>query len=447
MAASFLRDHPELRQLVLNDVRLTGRSIGAGSYGSVEEVEILGEKCAVREINDFFENGSHIPDDQIRRASEQFVKECQMMSTIRHAKIVEFLGVCFFPEWRLPAIVMERLQVNLYDVLEPVAEGRERPDGFVKKRCIELTLKCSILKDVAEGLAFLHSRTPPIIHGDLTARNVLLTVDMTAKIADLGVARIVHALQKIDIVTKTSIYTMPPEARENEVIYDASIDIFSFGVLAIFTLSQTFPKPLSVVYMDENMKVHHRTELERRGSYMQTIKKQLREEHPLILMIQNCLKDLPEDRPLIGQTIEFLSQARESEAREMSQDEEGASRRLKQLSSIIENAQIFNSSGKKNLLDTNRFSFKLENLEQMMRADEEQPRSSSKSQLSPLQMWEQAFIEWDECEWEKSNKTQQRFQTQQRSQKEHKPNSDVLEPKKPHLMVGINNFYMEKGGI
>ena len=35
----------------------------------------------------------------------QFVRECQLMSTLRHPNIVQFLGVCFFPGSRLPALV------------------------------------------------------------------------------------------------------------------------------------------------------------------------------------------------------------------------------------------------------------------------------------------------------------------------------------------------------
>ena len=60
-------------------------------------------------------------------------------------------------------------------------------------RDIPLAVKRSILCDVARGLTYLHSKTPhPIIHRDLTARNVLLNSAMVAKIADLGVARILN---------------------------------------------------------------------------------------------------------------------------------------------------------------------------------------------------------------------------------------------------------------
>ena len=46
MAADLLRENPELRPFVVSNVRLTGTRIGAGAYGSVEEVEIHGAICA-----------------------------------------------------------------------------------------------------------------------------------------------------------------------------------------------------------------------------------------------------------------------------------------------------------------------------------------------------------------------------------------------------------------
>ena len=406
MAASFLRDYPELRPFVLPDVRLTGRNIGAGAYGSVEEVEIPGAICAAKKIHDIFQDRTRIPEVEIRRASEQFVVECRLMSTIRHPRIVQFLGVCFFPMSRLPALVMEKLLTSLHEVLDPETEGQEEREDSENKPYIALALKCSILFDVGRGLAFLHSRTPPIIHRDLSARNVLLTTGMAAKIADLGVARIVPALRRAATMTKApgaSIY-MPPEARENESRYDATIDIFSFGVLSIFTLSQTFPDPLSAAYMDERRVMVGRTELERRGSYMQKIERQLREKHPLILMIQNCLKNLPEDRPLIGQAIEFLSRAREE-----IQDEEGDMNRLELVQSLREKMQLIQSKDEENRSlgeQVRSFSEQVRSISEQNRSISEQNcslgqqvrqlQSSLQTQQGPIHAREETLCAWEE---------------------------------------------------
>ena len=90
---------------------------------------------------------------------------------------------------------------------------------------------------------------------------------------------------------------MPPEALEDKPEasveerdklskYDASIDIFSFGVVAIFTLSQTFPCKLLATAYRKGGRLLARTELERREHYMRMIYSQLREKHPLLQMIE-----------------------------------------------------------------------------------------------------------------------------------------------------------------
>ena len=95
------------------------------------------------------------------------------MSDLHHPNITQFLGVCFLPSSQLPVLVMERLEGSPDDLLETVPN-------------IPLTLKHSMLEDVAKGLFHLHTHDHQIIHRDLTAKNVLLTSSLTAKIADLG---------------------------------------------------------------------------------------------------------------------------------------------------------------------------------------------------------------------------------------------------------------------
>ena len=320
--AAFLRDNPELQPFLLSNVRLTGVRIGAGAYGSVEEVAVPGAICAAKKIHEVFLDRSEIPATEILKSAAQFVRECQLMSTLRHPNIVQFLGVCFLPGSRLPALVMERLLTSLHDLLDPETDPPPSPDA--PKPFFPLSLKCSILHDVASGLTYLHERSPPIIHRDLSARNVLLNSGMVAKIADLGVARIVPRMRAAATMTKGpgAIVYMPPEAME-EILenekeddeksksrYGKSIDIFSFGVVGIFTLCQTFPnKLLAHNYRDERRRIIGRTELERRENYMRMIHRQLREKHPLLQMIEGCL-DFPEDRPSIGEVLRLLEEAR-----------------------------------------------------------------------------------------------------------------------------------------
>ena len=319
--AAFLRDNSELQPFLLSNVRLTGVRIGAGAYGSVEEVAVPGAVCAAKKIHEVFLDRSEIPATEIRKSAAQFVRECQLMSTLRHPNIVQFLGVCFFPGSRLPALVMERLLTSLHDLLDPETDLPPPPDA--PKPFFPLSLKCSILYDVASGLTYLHERSPPIIHRDLSARNVLLNSGMVAKIADLGVARIVPRMRAAATMTKGpgAIVYMPPEAIEDipeeekdddeksKAKYGKSIDIFSFGIVAIFALCQTFPCKLLAHTYREGRQHKARTELERRENYMRMILRQLREKHPLLQMIEGCL-DFPEDRPSIGEVLRLLEEAR-----------------------------------------------------------------------------------------------------------------------------------------
>ena len=316
-----LYDNPQLLPFVLSNVTFTGNKIGTGAYGSVEEVTICG---AAKKIHKIFQDPSEIPQDEIHRASTQFVKECQLMSTLRHPNIVQFLGVCEFLGSRLPALVMERMLTSLHDLLAPDTQpppGMPTPLSFFK-----ISLKCSVLHNVASGLDYLHHQTPPIIHRDLSARNILLNSRLVGKIADLGVARIVPRMRDAATMTKApgvSIY-MPPEAvipsesNDEKSKYDTSIDVFSFGVVTIFTVGNIFPcDVLPPTYFDEEKDmVVGCSELQRRSKYMKKITSQVHSfgqfcgENPLIRLIQQCLHNSARKRPDICEVLGLLEEAR-----------------------------------------------------------------------------------------------------------------------------------------
>ena len=153
------------------------------------------------------------------------------MAELRHPHIVQFLGLCFLDGSALPVLVMERLDSSLDELLEGVPG-------------LPLTLKRSLLADVARGLLYLHTRNPPVVHRDLSARNVLLTSSPVAKISDLGNARIVNLQpgQLARTLTRLpgTISYMPPEAFTDDSQYGPRLDIFSFGHLTLFTLTQVW---------------------------------------------------------------------------------------------------------------------------------------------------------------------------------------------------------------
>ena len=316
LAARFLHDHPGLKPFVLSDVQLTGTNIGGGAYSTVDEVAFP-VAAAAKTIHPILQGG-------LSKAESEFVRECQLMSTLRHPNIVQFLGVAFFSGSRLPALVMERLLTSLHDLLDP--DTPPPRDAVPPLAFFSMALKCSVLQDVASGLTYLHGQSPPIIHRDLSARNVLLNSGMVGKIADLGVARIAPPMRAAATMTKgpgASVY-MPPEATapatsdKDKSKYDTSIDIFSLGVVTIFTVGETFPcDPLAATYLDEESGLLvARTEMQRRSEYMECVHdklracSQLRADQPFIRLIQQCLHNGPHKRPRIHEVQRLLEEAR-----------------------------------------------------------------------------------------------------------------------------------------
>jgi len=99
------QDIPELQQFVVANVQPTGRQLGTGAYGSVEEVKIPGATCAAKRIHEILLRMGSV--DAVRNITDKFVQECRLMSSLYHPHIVQFLGVCFLPGTQLPALVME----------------------------------------------------------------------------------------------------------------------------------------------------------------------------------------------------------------------------------------------------------------------------------------------------------------------------------------------------
>ena len=175
-----------------------------------------------------------------------------------------------------------------------------------KYKDINMATKCSILLDVSLGLRYLHEQTPPIIHRDLTANNVMLTSDMRAKIADLGQARILNLqVTQLTVAPGTSCY-MPPEALTQNPSYDDTMDIFSFGVLTIHTVIQVCPIPAEAYSIDPNVPGRYtlRSEVDRR----QTFFEQMGDSNALTPLAKQCLDIDPRLRPKLVDITTRLEQ-------------------------------------------------------------------------------------------------------------------------------------------
>ena len=173
--------------------------------------------------------------------------------------------------------------------------------------------KLSILRDTASGLDYLHSHTPAIIHRDLTAKNVLVDSELRAKIADFGNSRIMDLDPDSSPETLTSLpgtlEYMPPEAQGGRVTYDPSLDVFSFGHLSLFTITQTPVRPLLPhTYPDSSGKLLGRSEVKRRVQFMEAAEQLLSENQSLVALIKLCLHNNPAQRPRTGELLTKLQE-------------------------------------------------------------------------------------------------------------------------------------------
>ena len=274
-----------LRRFELDGVHDTGREVGHGSYAVVKELEYHGLKCVGKKIHGIlFESAT--PHEKAAML-ERFAGECELLSGLQHPCIIQFLGVWYEQGSRLPVLVMEYLHTTLSACLE-------------RYRVLPEEISYGILRDVALGLRYLHERSPPIVHRDLSANNVLLTSNMNAKISDLGVAKILNLTPaQMTQMTQTKApgtpCYMPPEALTAKPKYTTKIDVYSYGVLIIHTLCGRWPFPGDAFRSDLQNPgtIIPVSEVERRAEYLHEIGN----DHPLMAHVCQSLSNVPAQRP------------------------------------------------------------------------------------------------------------------------------------------------------
>ena len=257
-------------------VHVGSASLHRGRYASVKEADICGAKCAAK----IFGGGdSSSISPALKPKQDDLVGGYKVLARLRHPNLVYLIGITQLSDSPLPVLLVEYLPANLHHFLSP------------RQKSIPLGLKISILQNVACGVAYLHGQSPPIIHGHLSAKKVLLDSGAVAKISvDVGVTVLPQPL-------RTSPY-MPPEVTGGESPCTSAVDIFSFGVLALFTLSHDPPTNiLPQTYTDESKQLICRSEIERRSQSMEKISRELGKEHPLAKLITGCLSTQPDLRP------------------------------------------------------------------------------------------------------------------------------------------------------
>uniref|UniRef100_A0A8C2INX8 non-specific serine/threonine protein kinase n=1 Tax=Cyprinus carpio TaxID=7962 RepID=A0A8C2INX8_CYPCA len=189
-----------------NDIWEIIGELGDGAFGKVYKAQNkeTGELAAAKVI-----------ETKSEEELEDYMVEIDILASCNHQYIVKLLDAFFYDN---------NLSFCVYCLcLSELDRGLEEPQIQV------------ICKQMLEALQYLHSMK--IIHRDLKAGNILLTLDGDIRLADFGVsAKNTKTLQRRDSFIGTP-YWMAPEVVMCETMkdapYDYKADIWSLGITLI----------------------------------------------------------------------------------------------------------------------------------------------------------------------------------------------------------------------
>lgn len=186
-----------------------GAKIGSGGHACVYKA--LDRRTGlIFAVKDTIIAGQSEDDRKYRNKLEDELRICK---ELRHPHIVGYLGHAY-----------EDCQLHIY--LEYVAGGSVLSllnefgpfDGPVLQ---------TASRGMLEGLNYLHTRSPPVVHRDIKGANVLVDLHFCVKLADFGCSK--RALDTQSFSTIGSIPWMAPEVIQQTLGHGRKADIWSLG--------------------------------------------------------------------------------------------------------------------------------------------------------------------------------------------------------------------------
>ncbi|KAG7671487.1 hypothetical protein Ndes2526B_g09350 [Nannochloris sp. 'desiccata'] len=305
-----LASNPPIRPNLLNgpyEVQFAqlqvDRPIGEGSFGRVYAGKLNNDAVAIKvllEASSGRVNDPLLANSALTASSPIMMKlheEVKIMSSMDSPHVVKFIGVCSMP----PCIVTELCaEGSLSDVIKNAASSPAAASQLTWRRRLAMAI------DAAEGMRYLHSQTPPIIHRDLKSANMLVTGDFRVKISDFNLSKILD-----DSTKSSSLAAMNPRWLAPELFAGARgsppCDVFAFGVVLWELLTLDVPwgntNPWQIV-----------STIQRGGRLPIPERGQLQAAAPMtaacyagyVRLIAKCWAQMPEERPEFGRVSEEL---------------------------------------------------------------------------------------------------------------------------------------------
>ncbi|MCX4904425.1 serine/threonine-protein kinase [Streptomyces sp. NBC_00878] len=202
-----------------------GALIGSGAWGTVHEARSVadGTPVAVKVLRT-----DALAPGQRTALGELVQREVRFSQEADHPNLVRTHAVCTVEAPDHPdldgaiALVMDRAERSLLDVLDATSVGRPIPDAD------------RVLRSVAAGLAHMHGAG--WVHGDLKPANILLSGDGEVWLADFGVAAELDGTHA-HMPPLGTLDHLPPEwwsqrTDSRGTVVRPTADIWAFGVLA-----------------------------------------------------------------------------------------------------------------------------------------------------------------------------------------------------------------------